>query len=96
MCNDTSTICSKKIIFFSFKSSCNFLDLDLIPKSEPVNIVCGGKLLNIFLSLSREEEASVKEQPEFNVIQNLISRLPKGQQVLDEVSYYNSRGHNTK
>ncbi|KAI4874210.1 hypothetical protein NFI96_030408 [Prochilodus magdalenae] len=32
-----------------------------------------------------EEEAQIKHEPEFQVIQNLISRLPKGQQVLTEV-----------
>ncbi|XP_058236639.1 phosphatase domain containing paladin 1b isoform X1 [Hemibagrus wyckioides] len=35
---------------------------------------------------TREEDAQVKVQPEFQVIQNLIGRLPKGQQVLDEVN----------
>ncbi|XP_053477266.1 phosphatase domain containing paladin 1b isoform X1 [Ictalurus furcatus] len=35
---------------------------------------------------TREEDTLVKQQPEFQVIQNLISRLPKGQQVLDEVN----------
>ncbi|KAL6487175.1 hypothetical protein MHYP_G00038010 [Metynnis hypsauchen] len=34
---------------------------------------------------SREEGTQVSHQPEFQVIQNLINRLPKGQQVLDEV-----------
>ncbi|KAK3554298.1 hypothetical protein QTP70_020153 [Hemibagrus guttatus] len=35
---------------------------------------------------TREEDTQVKQQPEFQFIQNLISRLPKGQQVLDEVN----------
>ncbi|KAF7710449.1 phosphatase domain containing paladin 1b isoform X2 [Silurus meridionalis] len=37
---------------------------------------------------TREEDAreEVKQQPEFQVIEDLISRLPKGQQVLDEVN----------
>ncbi|KAM9476799.1 phosphatase domain containing paladin 1b isoform 1-T1 [Clarias gariepinus] len=35
---------------------------------------------------SWEEDAPVKQQAEFQVIQNLTSRLPKGQQVLDEVN----------
>ncbi|XP_047668125.1 phosphatase domain containing paladin 1b isoform X2 [Tachysurus fulvidraco] len=35
---------------------------------------------------TREEDAPVKQQPEFQVIQNLISCLPNGQQVLDEVN----------
>ncbi|XP_066535008.1 phosphatase domain containing paladin 1b [Hoplias malabaricus] len=34
---------------------------------------------------SSEEDPKVKHQPEFQVVQNLIERLPKGQQVLDEV-----------
>ncbi|XP_062851289.1 phosphatase domain containing paladin 1b isoform X2 [Trichomycterus rosablanca] len=34
---------------------------------------------------SREEEEQVKQQPEFQVIQHLISHLPKGRQVLAEV-----------
>lgn len=45
----------------------------------------------MFVSLSREEDTLVKQQPEFQVIQNLISRLPKGQQVLDEVSSHSCR-----
>ncbi|XP_076830926.1 phosphatase domain containing paladin 1b isoform X2 [Brachyhypopomus gauderio] len=35
--------------------------------------------------ISREEDVQVKHQPEFQVIQVLISRLPKGQQILNEV-----------
>ncbi|XP_060781950.1 phosphatase domain containing paladin 1b isoform X2 [Neoarius graeffei] len=35
---------------------------------------------------TREEDSPVKQHPEFQVIQNLISRLPKGQQVVDEVN----------
>ncbi|XP_026871582.2 phosphatase domain containing paladin 1b isoform X1 [Electrophorus electricus] len=35
--------------------------------------------------ISREEDVQFKHQPDFQVIQVLITRLPKGQQVLDEV-----------
>ncbi|TSK22756.1 Paladin [Bagarius yarrelli] len=38
------------------------------------------------LSSYRKDDAEVEQQPEFQVIQNLITRLPNGQQMLDEVN----------